>query len=55
MSDKPNDDLLVVMLDLDAGITALTGLGWFQEYSTESWQQAIGFGSIRYGAGANHG
>ena len=58
MSDKPNDDLLVAMLDLDdAGITdevmgralsAMTGLGWLLEDSTESWQQAIAVGSIRY-------
>lgn len=60
MSDKPNEDLLVVMLELDtSGITeevmsrALAGmtiLGWTPSDTTDTWRQAIGAGSIRYNA-----
>ena len=60
MSQKPNEDLLVTLFNLDtAGITdevmartfsAMTELGWPLEDSTVAWEHAIGSCLIRYNA-----
>jgi hypothetical protein len=58
MSDKPIEDLLVVMLDLETAgaideiksraLAAMTRLGWTPKESTDTWTQAVASAEIRY-------
>lgn len=60
MADKPRDDLLVNMFEIEVSgdieevmsraLAAMTSLGWTPKDSTNTWRQAVGAGSIRYNA-----
>ena len=58
MSENPTEDLLVVMLDLEAAgatdeiksraLAAMTRIGWSPKDSTEAWSLSVASAEIRY-------
>ena len=58
MSQNPTEDLLVVMLDLEAAgatdeiksraLAAMTRIGWTPNDSTEAWNLSLASAEIRY-------